>query len=470
MASVTQWVGLGALGLLTGFGAPRLAAQSWSVLASDPVGIARSGAGVAYGNSLEAASLNPALLGSIREHASAFLAVGQELEITQSTLQANGVTNPSTDRNRLLPSFGAAWRISENWTLGLKLDQPFLRHLAMPVENPIQAYQTVPLLITSRFAGQAFEVETHRLEAQVGWTASPNWSFGASLGATQIRYGWANMVREPVTETASQPVSAANKALGLMELGVQQQATKVVPSYGLGFRWAINSRWTVGGAYVGALRATMPLHAGLSPIPAAYFDVTGYGVPAVGVSGFGPAIQALNTVSPGSDRLVLPGKVTLGVRQRVNALLTWEGDLRYTRGRGTELPGYPTMQGPNGAVTGSGLSQAFNNTFGASAMGEITLSKRWVLRLGCSEDGAPRPATDVDPMLGGGMTFTASSGFGYKVAGGELNFGYQFRKTQTVQTTNLDYAWDVNGQRKIGDVTQVEGMGHLWSIGFKKAF
>ena len=470
MASVTQRAVLGALGLLTGFGAPRLAAQSWSVLASDPVGIARSGAGVAYGNSLEAASLNPALLGSIREHASAFLAVGQELEITQSTLQANGVTNPSTDRNRFLPSFGAAWRTGDDWTLGLKLDQPFLRHLEMPVQNPIQAYQITPQLITSRFAGQAFEVETHRLEAQAGWAASPNWSFGASLGVTQIRYAWANMVREPLTESASSGVSATNPALGLMELGVQQQATKVVPSYSLGFRWAINSRWTLGGAYVGALRATLPLHAGVSPIPATYYDLTGYGLPAVGVSNFGPAIQALNTATPGSNKLVLPGKLTVGVRQRVNNLLTWEGDLRYTSGRGTELPSYPTLHGPNGPVTGSGFSQAFNNTFGASAMGEITLSKRWVLRLGFSEDGALRPATNVDPMVGGGMTFTGSSGFGYKVAGGELSFGYQFRKTQTVQTTNLDYAWDLNGQRSIGDVTQVEGMGHLWSIGFKKAF
>jgi len=470
MASVTQRVGLGALGLLLGFGAPQLAAQSWSVNASDPVGIARSGAGVAYGNSLEATALNPALIGSLRDHASAFLAMGQELQITQTTLQANGLNNPSNDRNRFLPSFGVAWRTEGPWSFGVKLDEPFMRHLTMPTQNPVQPYEVLPLLTPSRFEGAAFGLETHRLEAQAAWSASPNWSFGASLGATQIQYKWGNQVRVPVTEVAAQPASTANPALGLMEMGVDQTSTKVVPSYSLGLRWAINSRWTLGGAFVGALSTRMDLHAAPSGTTPFYTSLDGYGLPAVGVSSFGPAITALTHANPGSGRLVLPGKATFGVRQRVNAIFTWEADLRYTLGRASAVPGYPSLTGPSGTVTGAGLTQDFKNAMGASLMGELTLGKRWILRMGISEDGGLRANQDVEPMLGGAESFTASGGFGYKILGGELNLGYQFRKSQTEQTGNLGYIWNVNGQSNPGGTTQVEGMGHLWSIGFKKAF
>ena len=470
MASISRRIGLGTLGLLTGLAGPRLTAQSWSVLASDPVGIARSGAGVAYGNSLEAAALNPALLASLRDRASAFVAIGQELQITHITLQSNSTTNSSTDRNRSLPSFGAAWHPEGSWALGVKLDEPFMRHLEMPVQAPVQLYQALPMLVVSRFEGQALSLETHRLEAQAAWSCSPSWSFGASLGMTQIQYDWANMVRVPVTETAALPVSATNPAQALMELGIQQGGSKVVPSYSLGFRWAISSRWTVAGAYVSALHANMDLHTGISPIPAYYYATSGYGQAPIGISSFGPAIAALSQVHPGSDRLVLPGKATLGLRQRVNSLLTWEADLRYTLSKDSAVPGYPSLAGPNGTVSGSGLSQNFRNAAGASVMGELTLSKTVVLRIGCSEDGALRATSDIEPMLGGGASFTASGGFGYKVFGGELNLGYMFRKSQTVQNNNLDLSWDLNGQHNVGDLSQVEGMGHLWSVGFKKAF
>ena len=470
MASVTKRMGLGALGLLAGFGAPQLAAQAWSVSASDPVGIARSGTGVAYGNSLEAASLNPALLGSLRDRSSAFLAAGQELEITQMTLQANGINNPSINRNRFLPSFGVGWRTDGPWSFGVKLDEPFMRHLEMPVENPVQNYQEVPLLIPSRFEGQAFGLETHRLEAQASWSASPNWSFGATLGATQIQYNWANMVRIPLTENVAQPVSATNEPAGLMELGVAQHATKVVPSYSLGFRWAINSRWTIGGTYIGALSTRMDLRANPSGLAPIYTNVNGYGLPAVGISNYGPALDALTSVSAGTDRMVLPGKLTAGIRQRVNAIFTWEADLHYALSRATQVPGYPSLTGPSGTVSGEGLSRDFKNAPGASLMGELTLGKRWTLRMGLSQDGGTRATQDVEPMLGSAESFTASGGFGYKVFGGELNLGYQFRKSQTQQTQALDYVWTLAGQTNLGGTTQVEGMGHLWAIGFKKAF
>ena len=100
MARLTTRIGVGTLGLLAGLGAPRLVAQSWALPASDPVSIARSGTGVAYGNSLEAAGLNPALLATLRDGNSAYLALGLEMEAAQTTLQSNQQTYYSSDRSR----------------------------------------------------------------------------------------------------------------------------------------------------------------------------------------------------------------------------------------------------------------------------------------------------------------------------------------------------------------------------------
>jgi len=114
MARTFARIGLGAAGLLAGLGAPRLAAQSWALPASDPVGIARSGAGVAFGNNLEAAALNPALLATLRDGNSAYVSYGMELQAAQATLQANQQVQYSVDRNRSLPALGAGLRISTN--------------------------------------------------------------------------------------------------------------------------------------------------------------------------------------------------------------------------------------------------------------------------------------------------------------------------------------------------------------------
>jgi long-subunit fatty acid transport protein len=459
MARFVKRVGLGTLGLLLGFGAPRLAAQTWGVTASDPVGIARSGAGVAFGQSLEAASLNPALLASIKEHASFFLAMGQELQVTQSTLQSNQRVLFGDDRNRFLPSFGTSWRLNDKVVLGLKLDEPFMRHVQMPLEA------------TSRFQGQSFDLRTNRLEAQGSWALSPHFSLGASLGVTRIRYAASNMVRIPVPALPGQPVAdTTNPALGLMELGLQQEGTKVTPSYSLGFRWALNPRWTVGGTYVGAMSTTMPLTSGLTATPAAYYGVTGYGTAIPGTSTFGSALQALTSVQSGSGKLTLPGQATLGVRQRVNQILTWEADLRYVQGSSIAVPGYPTLTGPSGTVSGTGQGTQFNSGLGASLMGELSLGKSWTMRMGLSQAHNIRQETDVDPMLGGARNFTFSGGFGYRIYGGELNFGYQFRQSQDVDTKNLDHVWSQSGPRLTGATTRIEGMGHLWSVGFKKAF
>lgn len=458
MARSTKRVGLGTLGLLMGLGVPHLAAQTWGLNASDPVGIARSGAGVAYGNSLEAASLNPALLSSIRDHASVFVGFGQELQESQSTLQSTQRVQNSDDRNRFLPSFGASWRLNNTLVLGLKLDEPFMRHAQMPVET------------TSRFLGQAIDIKTNRLEVQGAWSLSPNWSIGASVGATRIRYAWANHVRVPVPANPAQPVSADNPSLGLMELGLQQEGTKTVPSYSVGFRWAISPRWTLGGTYVGAMSTTMALAPGFTSAPAIYRDNTGYGSAITGTDSYGPALQALSRVQAGSGKLTLPGKATLGLRQRVNQLLTWEADFYYIQASATALPTYPSLTGPNGTVQGAGLATTFKSGVGASLMGELSLSQAWTLRMGLSQSSNFREEQSVEPLVGGAKSFTFSGGFGYRVLGGELNFGYQFRQAQDTDVKGIDYVWSQSGQRTTGTATRVEGMGHLWSVGFKKAF
>ncbi len=450
MVRMTVRIGVGTLGLLAGLGAPQLAAQSWALPASDPVGIARSGTGVAYGNSLEAAALNPALLATLRDDKSAYLSVGVELQAAQATLQSNGNIQYSSDRNRFLPALGAAWRLSPTLVFGFKLDEPFLRHAQMP------------LTYTGRFQGQALDLNTHRLEGQLGWAASPNWAFGASLGVTRIQYSWDNQVRSVLV------VPGAGS--GLMESDLHQEGDKIAPSYSAGFRWAPNSRWTVGGSIVGSIKATLPLGASYGANPPGYYGLNGNTAP-VGLSAGGPGQQAATQLRPSGGGITLPGKLTLGVRQRVNQAFTWEADLRYVMGSQTELPGYPDATPPGGtAVSGSGQGSGFRNGLGLNLMGELNLSKNWVLRLGASLDPALRADTDVDPLLGGAKSAGLSGGFGYKMFGGELNMGYQYRQSQDTDVPNLDGSWKSTGYSTSPSVTRVEGMGHLWSIGFKRAF
>ena len=444
---------MGTLALLAGLGAPHLAAQSWALPASDPVGIARSGAGVAFGNSLEAAALNPALLATLRDAHSAYLALGMEMESAQATLQSNSIVQYSEDRSRSLPALGVAMRLSPTLVLGGKLDEPFLRHAQMPTSY------------AGRFQGQAIDLKTHRLEAQLGWAYTPNWAFGASLGLTRIQYAWDNMVRTVVTTSGSTP--------GLMESDLHQSASKLAPSYSLGFRWAPNSRWTVGGTYVGAISANLALGASYGSLPASFYALSGYGAAPAGSAASGATQRAGTTLSAGHGRITLPGKLTVGVRQRVNQSFTWEADLRYVLGSQTELPGYPSAT-PAGAstATGSGESTAFRSGLGLNLMAELTLSKRWTVRLGASMDPALRSDGNVDPVLGGAKSSGLSGGFGYRMFGGELNFGYQYRQSQDTDVPNLEGVWKNSntGYSTTSTSTRVEGMGHLWSLGFKRAF
>ena len=452
MVRMTMRIGLGTLGLLAGLGAPRLAAQSWQLPASDPVGIARSGTGVAFGNNLEAAALNPALLATLRDRSgSVYLAFGQELQSAQVTLASNQSVLSSSDRNRFLPALGAAWRLNPTMVLGLKLDQPFMRHARMPLEY------------TGRFQGQAFDLNTHRLEGQLGWAVTPNWAIGASLGVTRIQYAWDNQVRTVV------PVGTTT---GLMESDLHQDGTKLAPSYSIGFRWAPNARWTVGGTYVGSIRTTLPLSASYGAIAPTYYAADGVGTAPVGTSGNGLTQRTTTQVSPGSGRITLPGKLSLGVRQRVNQAFTWEADLHYMLGSQTELPGLPAAT-PAGGASASGPNQggAFRSGLGMSLMGELTFSKNWTVRLGASLDPALRADSDVEPLVGGAKSSGLSAGFGYKMFGGELNLGYQFRQSQDTQTANLEGIWSRTGYTPTAaSEGRVEGMGHLWSIGYKRSF
>jgi long-subunit fatty acid transport protein len=441
------------LGLLAGLGAAPLAAQSWELPASDPVSIARSGTGVAFGNSLEAASLNPALLATLRDGLSAYVAYGMEMQAAKATLQNNGNVLYSSDRNRSIPALGAAWRIGPATVLGFKIDEPFMRHAQMP------------LAYTGRFLGQAFDLKTRRMELQMGWAATPNWAFGASLGATQIQYGWDNQVRSVVSTPGTGP-------LGLMETDLHQRGSKLAPSYSLGFRWAPNSRWTLGGTYVGSMKTALPLTASYGSLPPSYYTLTGNAPAPTGTSGAGVQQMATTVLNPGNGDITLPGKLTLGVRQRVNQVFTWEADVRYVLGAQTTLPGHPSAT-PAGAATinSPGQVNVFRNGFGITLMGELTLSKDWTLRIGAALDPPLRADADVEPVVGGAKSSGLSGGFGYKAFGGELSLGYQYRQSQNIDTPNLDGAWKNTGfATNPASVTRVEGMGHLWSVGFKRAF
>ncbi|MCX6548363.1 MAG: hypothetical protein NTW40_10050, partial [Acidobacteria bacterium] len=134
MAHVVR--GFFSAGLLLGAGALPVAAQSLAVLATDPVGISRSGVQVAYGYSLEAAATNPALLASLREKSGAYLSVGLEMAGTQQSLESSQNTFFTSDRNRTVGAFGLALRRSPTLTLGLKMDEPFLRHGRLPGDAP----------------------------------------------------------------------------------------------------------------------------------------------------------------------------------------------------------------------------------------------------------------------------------------------------------------------------------------------
>lgn len=456
MARLHRWLGTGLASLLAGLSAP-LAAQSLWLPASDPVGIARGGTGVAFGQSLEASALNPALLVTLRDKSSAYLGFGMDMASAQTTLQSTQRSLFSSERNRLLPSFGAAWKTNDRFSLGLKLDQPFLRHAEISPESTI------------RFLGRSIDLKTQRLEVQAAWALRPGISFGAGLGVARISFDSSVNLRTQVLDDPSLPPGLTNPAIALAEVRAQQSGSTTVPSFSVGFRWAINPRWTLAGTHQGALRGDLNLNASMGQEQPVFVDPGGNGSAPLGIETQKAATLAQLQFHPGSGRVALPGKTTVGVRHRVNQFLTWEFDVKHIQGASLELPSSPILMGPGG-IASTQVDGGYRSGFGASLMGEATLGRDWTLRVGASLEPALQEDSRVNPLISGSRSAAFSIGAGYRIWGGELNAGLQFRQNRDVDSVLMEGAWDSAGYRTTGTKTRVEGMGHLWYIGFKRSF
>ncbi|HEX9011849.1 MAG TPA: outer membrane protein transport protein [Holophagaceae bacterium] len=444
-------------GLALGLAALPAAAQGVALAASDPVGIARSGVQVAYGYSLEAATLNPALLSSLRDARSAYVAAGMELQGSQVSLESNQKTWYSADRNRGIAGFGAAFRVSPALTLGLKLDTPFQRHGKFAPDAP------------NRFMGDTLDLSGHRLEAQAAWAITPGLSFGVGLGATRLRYESGSVLRLGVPLDPTQPASAANPVNGVVEQGVGESASKTLPSYSLGIRWALNPRWTLGLAHQSGYKTDLGLAAGLRGGMLGVYANDGTSAALLGTSSRAATLLGLASGLAGNGRLELPSMTTLGVRQRVSSMITWEGDLRWTAA-GLQVPGFAQIGTPSGMVATPASLARGKAHLGGGLSAEVELGKFWTLRAGAFMDQTAMDEARIEPLLGGSRQATFSVGAGYRVWGGEVSFGYQYRQSKDQDVTNLDGVWSAAGFRATGSRTRVEGMGHLFAIGFKRSF
>lgn len=446
------------VGLLLGVGALPAAAQSMALSAADPVGIARSGAQVAYGYSLEAAATNPALLASLKEKGGVYLSAGVEMSSTQQTMESTQQSLFSSDRNRALVAFGLAARLTPSLTLGLKVDDPFLRHGSLPDEAP------------SRYLGDGIDISARRMEAQAAWALNPNLSIGFGIGVARLSYASTSVMRFDVPNDPTLPASAGNPVNGLVEQRVGQSADKVVPSYSLGLRWALNTRWTMGFAYQSALKADLDMKAGFRNANLGYFGNDGLSSPPLAIDTRAATLLAASQpVAAGASTLELPSQATIGIRHRNMPFMTWEADLRWTSAS-LRVPSFAAVQTPSGMVSTPWELPHGRSHLGLSASTELELGKVWTLRAGMSLDQRSIDATSTEPLLGGAPTAAFSIGAGYKLWGGELNFGYQYRQSQDQDTTRLNGDWSSTGYRSIGTRIRMEGMGHLMALGYKMTF
>jgi hypothetical protein len=101
---------------------------------------------------------------------------------------------------------------------------------------------------------------------------------------------------------------------------------------------------------------------------------------------------------------------------------------------------------------------------------ELELGKLWTIRAGLFLDQQSVQASTIEPLLGGARTAVFSIGAGYKVGGGELSLGYQYRQSEDMDTNKLNGVWSSTGFRDVGSRIRVEGMGHLVALGFRKNF
>lgn len=433
-----------------------LSAQTVFLPASDPVGIGRSGTGVAFGRSIEAASLNPALLATLTDRKSGYLAMGMDLASSQVTLSSNQRNLFSEDRNRALGAFGVAARIGDRWGVGLKMDSPFLRHAKL---NPESAY---------RFKGSALDLDVKRLEAQVAYAITPAISVGATAGIARISYESAVSLRLPVP----QALTPGSPALALMEVGAQQEGRANAFSWSLGWRWALNTRWTLAGVYQRSMKADLGLSADRGESPVRYYATNGYASAPLGSHLVGGAILAQAQYLPGSRTIVLPSRASMGVRHRMNQLFTWEVDL-FRVASSMILPTQASIRTPYGSAVAAPMGQFRDGKtghFGFRAMSEFSLFKNWTFRAGASLDPGLQDDSQVDPLLMAGRSAAFSAGASYALWGGELSAGYQFRQARDVDSQVVDGAWSLGGYRPTGSPVRVESMGHLWSIGFRRSF
>ncbi len=436
-------------GLLLG-ALPALA-QGVALSAVDPVGIARSGVQVAYGYSLEAATANPALLSSLRDKSSAYLAFGVELSGIQQSMESNQQTAFSINRNRSIGGFGLAVRTSPTLTLGLKLDEPYLFHR--------QLVDTAP----SRFLGDGLDFSARRLEGQLAWSLSPNLSLGLGLGVARLGFDASTVLRLGV------PGSVATVVDGLVEQRVGESGNKIVPSYSLGLRWAMNPRWTLGFTHQSGLKGDLDLKAGYRGAALGLYANDGLSSAAQGTGARAAALLAASTPQTGSSTLELPSQTAIGVRHRITPGLTLETDLRWTSASLT-VPTFASVKTPTGVTRIPSELPTTKGHLGIGVSSELELGKYWTLRAGLFLDQPSVQASTTEPLLGGSRTADFSIGAGYKTWGGELNFGYQYRQSEDQDTTRLGGVWSSTGYRGVGTRSRMEGMGHLLALGFRKSF
>jgi len=167
--------------------------------------------------------------------------------------------------------------------------------------------------------------------------------------------------------------------------------------------------------------------------------------------------------------MALPSQTTLGIRQRFSSMLTWETDLKWTSAD-LRLPSFATAVTPNGTVSAPSELPTGKGYLGLRASVEVELSKDWTVRGGLAFDQRSVEEAAFEPLVGGSRTSAFSIGAGYRVWGGEVNLGYQFRQSEDLDARQGDGVWDWQGYRNTGSRVRMEGMGHLMAIGFKKTF
>lgn len=449
------------VGLIAGLAVLPAAAQSMALPAADPVGISRSGAQVAYGFSLEAAATNPALLASLKEKGGFYLAAGLDMASNQQSLESEQTavrtTYYSYDRNRALGAFGLALRLTPDFTLGLKLDDPFLRHGRL-LDNA-----------ASRYLGDGIDLSARRLEGQSAWALSPNFSVGLGLGVARLSFDSSNVLRLGIPNDPAQPASSTNAVNGLVEHRVGQSGDKVVPSYSLGLRWALSPRWTLGFAHQSGLKGDLGLKAEYRDAPLGYFANDGLSTAPLGAAARATALLAGSSPVAGSATLELPSQTTLGVRHRITPMITWEADLKWTSA-GLRVPSFASVQTPSGTVSAPAELPRGRSHLGLGVSAEVELGKLWTIRGGLALDQRSVEEANTEPLLGGTRTAGFSLGAGYKVWGGELSLGYQYRQSEDQDATRLNGVWSWSGFRSVGTRVRMEGMGHLMALGFRKTF